>query len=44
MLLVTAVRGCCDGVRRRGTYAIDGIDGDGSVRLVSTSVIRCEGT
>ena len=34
MLHVAAVRGCCDGAHRRGTYGIDGIAGDASVRLV----------
>ena len=36
MILVTAVRGRCDGLRRRGSYAIDGLDRNVSVRLVST--------
>lgn len=35
MLKVCAVRGCCDGARRRGMYGIDGIDGHVSVRLVA---------
>jgi hypothetical protein len=35
MLKVCAVRGCCDGVRRHGTYGIDGIDGSISVGLVA---------
>lgn len=34
MLLVAAVRGCCDGVRRRGVFGVDGLAGDASVRLV----------
>lgn len=34
MLLVAAVRGCCDGVRRRGVFGVDGLAGDVSVRLV----------
>ena len=34
MLKVCAVRGCCDGVRRRGMYGIDGMDGHVSVELV----------
>jgi len=36
MILVTAVRGRCDGLRRRGSYAIDGLARNVSVRLVST--------
>jgi len=34
MLHVAAVRGCCDGVRRRAGYKIDGFDGETSVRIV----------
>ena len=34
MLQVAAVRGCCDGVRRRGAYGVDGITGDTSVQVV----------
>ena len=34
MLKVAAVRGCRDGVRRRGVYGVDGIAGETSVRLV----------
>lgn len=34
MLHVCAVRGCCDGVRRRGTFGIDGLSGDASIRVV----------
>ena len=34
LLLVAAVRGCCDGARRRGTYGVDGITGDTSVQVV----------
>jgi len=36
MLRVAAVRGCRDGVRRRGVYGVDGIVGDLSVRLVES--------
>jgi len=36
MLHVAAVRGCRDGVRRRGAYGVDGIAGETSVRLVET--------
>ena len=36
MLHVAAVRGCRDGVRRRGVYGVDGIAGDLSVRLVES--------
>ena len=34
MLLVAAVRGCRDGVRRRGVYGVDGFGGELSVRVV----------
>ena len=35
MLKVAAVRGCRDGVRRRGLYGVDGFPGDASVRLTA---------
>ena len=35
MLNVAAVRGCCDGIRRRGAFGIDGLDGEASVRVVA---------
>ena len=35
MLKVAAVRGCRDGVRRRGLFGVDGVPGAGSVRIVS---------
>jgi hypothetical protein len=34
MLHVCAIRGCCDGIRRRGAYGIDGLAGSVSVGLV----------
>ena len=36
MLHVAAVRGCRDGVRRSGAFAVDGVSGELSVRLVET--------
>ena len=35
MLKVAAVRGCRDGVRRRGLFGVDGVPGAGSVRIVA---------
>jgi len=35
MLNVAAVRGCCDGIRRRGAFGIDGFAGETSVRVVA---------
>lgn len=35
MLKVAAVRGCRDGVRRRGLFGVDGVPGDASVRLTA---------
>ena len=35
MLRIAAVRGCRDGVKRRGAYGVDGISGEDSVRVVA---------
>ncbi len=36
LLRVAAVRGCRDGVKRRGAYGVDGVSGDDSVRIVAS--------
>ena len=35
LLRVAAVRGCCDGVRRRGVFGVDGLPGRASVDVVA---------
>jgi len=42
MLRVAAVRGCRDGVARRGLYGVDGLHGEDSVRVVASLVETVE--